>query len=129
LGRDDAGSSAAPLASWAGRCPGNTESAGKRRRGQTTKGSQYLRTALVEAAWAATRAQGTFLAATYDRLVKRMGKKKALVAVAHGMVRVVYPLLGRRVGYTDLGSEYVTQHQVEQQRQRLVKKLEALGVR
>jgi transposase len=58
-----------------------------------------------------------------------MGKKKALVAVAHGRVRVVYHLLRRRVGYTDLGSEYVTHHQVEQQRQRLVKKLEALGVK
>ena len=121
--------SAAHLASWAGLCPGNNESAGKRKSGQTTKGSQYLRTALVEAAWAATRAKGTFLAAKYYRLVKRMGKKKALVAVAHGMLRVVYHLLGRRVGYTDLGSEYVTHHQVEQQRHRLVKKLEALGVK
>lgn len=121
--------SAAHLASWAGLCPGNNESAGKRKSGQTTKGSQYLRTALVEAAWAATRAKGTFLAAKYYRLVKRMGKKKALVAVAHGMVRVVYHLLRRRVGYTDLGSEYVTHHQVEQQRQRLVQKLEALGVK
>lgn len=121
--------SAAHLASWAGLCPGNNESAGKRKSGQTTKGSQYLRTALVEAAWAATRAKGTFLAAKYYRLVKRMGKKKALVAVAHGMLRVVYHLLRRRVGYTDLGSEYVTQHQVDQQRQRLVKKLEALGVK
>jgi transposase len=121
--------SAAHLASWAGLCPGNNESAGKRKSGQTTKGSQYLRTALVEAAWAATRAKGTFLAAKYYRLVKRMGKKKALVAVAHGMLRVVYHLLRRRVGYTDLGSEYVTQHQVDHQRQRLVKKLEALGVK
>lgn len=121
--------SAAHLASWAGLCPGNNESAGKRKSGQTTKGSQYLRTALVEAAWAATRAKGTFLAAKYYRLVKRMGKKKALVAVAHGMLRVVYHLLCRRVGYTDLGSEYVTHYQVEQQRQRLVKKLEALGVK
>jgi transposase len=121
--------SAEHLASWAGLCPGNTESAGKRKSGQTTKGSQYLRTALVEAAWAATRAKGTFLAAKYYRLVKRMGKKKALVAVAHGMLRVVYHLLRRRVGYTDLGSEYVTHYQVDQQRQRLVKKLEALGVK
>jgi len=76
----------------------------------------------------ATRAKGTFLAAKYYRLVKRMGKKKALVAVAHGRLRVVYQLLHRRVGYTDLGSEYVTHHQVEQQRQRLVQKLQALGV-
>ncbi len=121
--------SAEHLASWAGLCPGNNESAGKRKSGQTTKGSQYLRPALVEAAWAATRAKGTFLAAKYYRLVKRMGKKKALVAVAHGMLRVVYYLLRRRVGYTDLGSEYVTRHQVDQQRQRLVKKLETLGVK
>lgn len=88
-----------------GRAPGNNELAGKRKSGQTTKGRQYLRTALVEAAWAATRAKGTFLAAKYYRLVKRVGKKKALVAEAHGMVRVVSHLLRRRVGYTDLGSE------------------------
>lgn len=84
--------SAEHLASWAGMGPGNNESAGKRRSGPTTKGSTYLRTALSEAAWGATRTKGTFLAARYQRLVKRLGKKKAVVAIGHGMLRVVYPL-------------------------------------
>jgi transposase len=121
--------SAERLASWAGMCPGNNESAGKRRSGQTTKGSKYLRTVLIEAAWGATRTKGTFLAARYQRLIKRMPKKKALVAIGHGILRVVYHLLRRRVGYTDLGGEYFTHQHVEQQRQRLVKRLEALGVK
>jgi transposase len=121
--------SAERLASWAGMCPGKNESAGKRRRGPTTKGSKYLRTALIEAAGGATRTKGTFLAARYQRLIKRMPKKKALVAIGHGILSVGYPLLRRRVGSTDLGGEYFTHQHVEQQRQRLVKKLEALGVK
>ena len=78
---------AGPLASWARLCPGNHASAGKRKAGQTTKGRPYLRAALGQAAWAASHSRGTSLAAQYHRLVKRMGKKQALVAVAcvHGM--------------------------------------------
>lgn len=121
--------SAKHLASWAGVCPGNNESAGKRKSGQTTKGSKSLRTALVEAAWAATRTKGTYLRARYQRLVKRMPKKKALVAVAHTMLVIVYHLLSRRVAYAELGSDYVDRQQVERQRRRLVERLEALGVK
>jgi transposase len=121
--------SAKHLASWAGVCPGNNESAGKRKSGQTTKGSKFLRTALVEAAWAATHTKGTYLRAKYQRLVKRMPKKKALVAVAHTMLVIVYHLLSRRVGYAELGSDYVDRQQVERQRRRLVERLEALGVK
>jgi transposase len=121
--------SAKHLASWAGVCPGNNESAGKRKSGQTTKGSQSLRTALVEAAWAATRTKGTYLRAKYQRLVKRMPKKKALVAVAHSMLVISYHLLGQRVPYADLGSDHVDHQHVERQRRRLVERLEALGVK
>ncbi len=121
--------SAKHLASWAGMCPGNNESAGKRRSGQTTKGSKYLRTALVEAAWAATRAKGTYLQAQYQRLVKRMPKKKALVAVGHTMLVIGYHLLSRRVAYADLGSDYVDRQHIERQRRRLVERLAALGVK
>ena len=121
--------SAKHLASWAGMCPGNNESAGKRRSGQTTKGSKYLRTALVEAAWAATRAKGTYLQAQYQRLVKRMPKKKALVAVAHTLLVISYHLLSRRVAYADLGSDYVDRQHIERQRRRLVERLAALGVK
>ena len=121
--------SAKHLASWAGVCPGNNESAGKRKSGQTTKGSKALRTALVEAAWAATRTKGTYLRTKYHRLVKRMPKKKALVAVAHTMLVIVYHLLNRRVAYAELGSDYVDRQQVERQRRRLVERLEGLGVK
>jgi len=88
--------SAGHLASWAGLCPGNNESAGKRRPGKTTKGSPYLRAVVVQAAWAASHSHGTYLAGQYHRLVKRMGKKKALVAVAHSMLVIVYHMLSWR---------------------------------
>jgi transposase len=121
--------SAKHLASWAGVCPGSNESAGKRKSRQTTKGSQSLRTALVEAAWAATRTKGTYLRARCQRLVKRMPKKKALVAVAHTMLVTSYHLLSRRVPYADLGSDHVDRQHVERQRRRLVERLEALGAK
>jgi len=121
--------SAGHLASWAGLCPGHNESAGKRKSGKTTKGSKYLRTALGEAAWAATRAKGTYLQAQYQRLVKRMPKKKALVAVAHTLLVIGYHLLSRRVAYADLGSDYVDRQHIERQRRRLVERLAALGVK
>jgi len=110
-------------------CPGNNESAGKRKSGQTPKGSQYLRTALIEAAWAASHGKGTYWAAKYKRLVPRLGKKKALVALGHTILRIAYYLLKRRVRYTDLGSDYFARHQVQRQRQRLVERLETLGVK
>lgn len=117
------------LASWAGMCPGNNESAGKRKSGQTTKGSQYLRTALVEAAWAASHGKGTYWAAKYKRLVPRLGKKKALVALGHNILRIAYYLLKRRIPYTDLGEDYFDRQHRQRQRQRLVERLEALGVK
>jgi transposase len=120
--------SAKPLARWAGVCPGNTESAGKRKRGQTPTGSKSLRTALVEAAWAATRTTGTYLRAQYHRLVKRLPKKKALVAVAHTLLVIASHLLSRRVAYAELGRDHVDRQHVERQR-RLVERLEARGVK
>jgi transposase len=80
------------LSSWAGLCPGNDESAGERRSGETTKGSR-LRTALVQVSWAASRAKGTIFQACYQRWVKRLGRKKALVAVAHKILVVIWHLL------------------------------------
>jgi transposase len=77
------------LARGAGLCPGNHASAGQRKSGKTTQGSPFLRAALVQAAWAASHRRGTYLAAQYHRLVKRMGKKKALVAVAHSILVMV----------------------------------------
>jgi len=91
------------LASWSGMCPGNHESAGKRHSGRTTKGSQWLRTTLVQVAWAATHTQRTMFAAGYRRWVKRLGKKKALVAVAHKILTVIYTLLKNQTDYREHG--------------------------
>jgi transposase len=117
------------LASWAGMCPGNNESAGKRKSGKTTKGSRYLRAALVQAAWAASHQKNTYLAAQYKRLVKRMGKKKALVAVGHSILGMVYHVLQDRVSYQDLGGDYFDRRNVEKQRKRLIRQVESLGVK
>lgn len=117
------------LASWAGMCPGNNESAGKRKSGKTTKGSRYLRVALVQAGWAATHQKGTYLAAQYQRLVKRMGKKKALVAVGHSILVIVYHVLKNRRSYQELGGDYFDRRNKEKQRKRLIRQLESLGVK
>jgi transposase len=120
--------SAKHLASWAGVCPGNHESAGKRKSGQPTPGNKSLRTVWVEAAWAATNAKGTFLRAKYQRLVKRMPKQKALGAIAHRLLVMSYHLLSRRVPYAELGSAPLDPQQVERQRRRLGEQLATLGV-
>ncbi len=117
------------LASGAGMCPGNNESAGKRKSGQTTTGSRYLRAALGQAAWAASHQKGTYLAAHYKRLVKRRGKKKALVAVGHSILISVYHVLQDRVKYQDLGGDYFERRHVDKQRKRLIRQLESLGVK
>jgi transposase len=93
--------SAGHLASWAGLCPGNDQSAGKRRSGRTTKGSQWLRTLLVQVAWAAVHSRRTIFGALYGRWVKRMGKKKALVAVAHKILALLYRLLKDETDYQE----------------------------
>lgn len=117
------------LASWAGLCPGNNESAGKRRSTQTTKGSPYLRAALTQAAWAVAHTKQTYLAAQYHRLARRMGRKKALVAVAHSLLVIVYHVLDRRADYRELGGDYFDRQQHQTQQQRLIKRLERMGLR
>jgi transposase len=117
------------LSSWAAMCPGNNESAGKRKHGKTNKGSRYLRRALVQAAWAASHTKETYLSAQYQRLVKRMGKKKALVAVGHSILVIIYYVLSRQVRYEELGGDYFERRNVEKQSARLVRKLQSLGLR
>jgi transposase len=120
--------SAGHLASWAGLCPGNDESAGNRRSGRTRKGSPWLRTALVEAAQAAARTKDTYLAAQYRRLAARRGAKRAAVAVAHSILVVVYALLTReQESYHDLGGQYFDERDRLAVQRRLVHRLEALG--
>jgi transposase len=89
------------LASWAGLCPGNDESAGKRRSGRTTKGSRWLRTTLVQVAWAASHTKKTIFGATYHRWAKRLGKKKALVAVARKILLLAYVLIKIQTDYQE----------------------------
>lgn len=115
------------LASWAGMCPGNDESAGKRKSGKTRKGSKWLRVALTEAACAAGRGKGTYLSSQYHRLIPRRGKKKAAVAVGHSILVIAYHLLRDHTTYHDLGPDYFDQRQSEALRKRLVHRLQALG--
>jgi transposase len=115
------------LASWAGMCPGNHESAGKRRSGKTRKGSKWLRAALAEAAQAAARKKGGYLAAQYHRLVPRCGKKKAVIAVGHSLLVRVYYLLRDGTTYQELGGNYFDEHDRTRTEQRLVRRLERLG--
>jgi transposase len=119
--------SAAHLASWAGMCPGSDESAGKRRSGRTRKGNPWLRTALIEAAQAAARTRGTYLAAQYHRLGARRGKKKAVVALGHTILTIAYHVLTEQTDYQDLGPTYFDQRDQQRVTRRLVGRLEALG--
>jgi transposase len=115
------------LASWAGLCPGQDESAGKRRSGKTRKGSRWLREALVEAAHAAGRSQGTYLGAQYRRLAARRGAKKAAVAVGHSILVIAYHLLKKGVPYAELGAGYLDGRSRAVLQRQLVQRLERLG--
>lgn len=117
---------AARLASWAGMCPGNNESAGKRKTGKTRKGDKWLRSALIEAAHASGRTK-TYLGAQYRRLVARKGRNKAAVAVGHTMLVIAYYLLTRHTDYADLGPTYFDHRDERHVTQRLVNRLQALG--
>jgi len=115
------------LASWAGMCPGNNESAGKRRSGRTTKGDRWLRTALVQAAWAASHTKGTYVSAFYRRLARRRGRKKALIALGHTLLVIVYHVLKRGTTYAELGGDFLDRLEPERLTRQLVKRLESLG--
>jgi len=115
------------LASWAGLCPGNNESAGKRHGGKTRKGSPWLRAALVEAAKAAGRSKKTYLGAQYRRIAARRGAKRAAVAVAHSILVIVYHILTKHEPYHDLGVTYFDERDRQAVERRLVKRLQGLG--
>jgi transposase len=114
-------------ASWAGLCPGNHESAGKRQSGKTRKGKRYLRAALTEAAQAAGRTKDTYLGAQYRRLAARRGKQRAALAVGHTILIIAYHLLTDGTTYHDLGSDYFDRRDQRALERRLVRRLEALG--
>lgn len=119
----------AHLASWAGICPGNKASGGKRLSGRTRQGNTYLRAALVQAAWGATMKKNCYLSAQYFRMVKRLGRKKALVAVAHSLLVIIYHVLERDQTYTELGGDYFDRQHVEQQRAYYIRRLQMLGLK
>jgi transposase len=119
--------SAGHLASWTGICPGNNESAGKRKSGRTGKGNVWLRAGLIEAAHAAARTKNTYLASQYQRLAARRGHKKAVTAVAHSILRIVWHLLEHDCPYVDLGSRYLEERDRQHIQRRLIRRLEAFG--
>jgi transposase len=119
--------SAAHLAAWAGVAPGNNESAGKRRSGRTRPGSPTLRRTLTLVAHAAARSKNTYLAAQYHRLAARRGAKRAIIAVAHSIVVIIYHLLTRQEPYRELGSNYFDERKRDSVTNRLVRRLEKLG--
>ena len=115
------------LASWAGQCPGNDKSAGRRRSGRTRKGSKWLDWALEEAALAATRTNDVYLQAQYQRLRPRRGHKKALGAVKHSIIIACWHMLSTGELYNDLGGDYFRKRDPQRTTKRLVTQLEALG--
>jgi transposase len=117
------------LASWAGRCPGNNLTGGKRRSGRPTRGNRWLGEVLIECAWAAARSRDTYLSAQYWRLARRIGKKKAALAVGHSILVIAWHLLTNHCTYQDLGGDYFARRDTQRQRQRAVAQLQALGYR
>jgi transposase len=115
------------LASWTGMCSGQRESAGKRRSGRTRKGNQWLRTTLVQVAWAASRTKQTYLSSQYRRLASRRGTKRALVAVGHTILVMIYHLLREGTTYAELGADYFDQLDTARLTRTLVRRLERLG--
>jgi transposase len=115
------------LASWAKVCPGNNESAGKRINGKTAKGNPWLRSALVEAAWTASRSKNTYLSAQFKRISVRRGAKRAASAVAHTILVTMYQMLARGTTYNDLGGTFFDQRNVKRVVHRSVTRLENLG--
>jgi len=119
--------SAKHLASWAGLCPGNRQSGGKRLGGATTKGNPYLRALLAEVVWAISHTKNNYLSAQYHRLARRLGKKKAVVAVSHSVLVIIYHILQSKTPYTDLGADYFDKLDTARIERQHVRRLEQLG--
>lgn len=120
--------SAGHLASWAGMCPGNNESAGKKKSGKTRKGNKTLRSCLVECAKAASKSKNSYLGAQYKRIAARRGRNRAAVAVGHSILEIVYNMLENKTSYEDLGSGYFDERKKQININRYVKRLESMGL-
>jgi transposase len=125
----DAFPSDADLVSWAGICPGNNETAGKRKSGTTRNGNRWARKALCEAAWAASKTKATYLQAQFRRLAAIRGSKRAIIAVASTILTIGYHMLREGTTYRELGGDYFDKRNLLRTTRRLVKRLEALGHR
>jgi transposase len=121
--------SAKHLASWAGMCPGNKESGGKRLSGKTRNGNVWLRQVVIEIAHVAAKTKATSLAAQDRRIAARRGKQRALVALGHTIRVRIYHILTRRAPYRERGGAYFDQLERQRVEQRLVRRLERLGYR
>lgn len=119
--------SAGHLCSWGAMCPGQNESAGKRRSGKTRKGNRYLRRTLIQAALGATRKNGSALQARYHRVKRHRGHKKAVVAVGHQILEIAYYVMRDGVTYAELGADYFDRRHAERAVRRHIRQLEALG--
>lgn len=119
--------SAAHLCSWGAMCPGQNESAGKRRSGKTRKGNVYLRRTLIQAALAATRKRQCALQTRYHRVKRQRGHKKAVIAVAHQILEIAYYVMRDGVVYHELGADYFVRRDRERTKRRSIAQLEALG--
>ena len=115
------------LASWAGLCPGNRESGGKRMSGRTRKANRYVRRAMCQAAWAASHTKNTYLSAFYRRMQVRKGPQKAVMALAHHMITVVYNVVARGEEYVEMGGDYYDRRNKPKAVSRMVSRLMKLG--
>jgi transposase len=115
------------LASWAGLCPGNNESAGKRKNGKTRKGDRWLKRNLIEASLAISRTKDTYLSALYHRVARRRGAKKAAVAVAHAIIRIAYHVISQKTPYREFGADYFDRLNETYIKHSFIKRLESLG--
>lgn len=115
------------LSSWAGMCPGNEESAGKRRRRRITEGNRWLKKTLVQAAWAASHTKNSYLASQYRRLAAHRGRKRALIAVGHSMLVIFYHMMKSGTAYADLGGDFFDRLEPGRLTRYYVKRLERLG--
>jgi transposase len=115
------------LSSWAGMCPGNEESAGKRRRRRITPGNRWLKQTLAQAAWAASHTKKTYLASQYRRVAGHRGKKRALIAVGHSMLVIFYHMIRSGASYAELGGDFFDRLEPQRLTRYYVKRLERLG--
>jgi transposase len=119
--------SAAHLASWAGLCPGNRQSAGKNLSGRTAKGNKRLKAALAEVVWVLSHMKDNYLSAQYHRLARRLGKQKAVIAVAHSLLVIIYHLLRDKQPYRDLGAAFFETREKERVVKGALRRLEGFG--